>query len=498
MQVPTVPRPQSNLFKISSSNLLVVGTLVVFALGLYYVGASVIAGGLNAVEARAFSSTNLILVFVLPILGAIYAAVLYQGRFKFAFVATIISFALLGRAARLGGIGAWTSDSGYTQVIALTHAMIFALAFAMVLSRKEIIGEFQKKVFLGLIIFASAGTVAQLFGHSFPSSLLLSIGSLWVYVAVAYIVFALFEGFKGLRELALIVMLSLVVGAALRIATTGQGFFAVTQSADFYRVDGFAFGPSVSYAGYLAIAAVFAVALAMYESSTTRRAALIVVASLLVAELASTGTRGAMLSMLLVPVAIAATRRYQLSAAMFGLLGIATLIMWPKISVVLQARPIYFDGRANTIPQWVERVELWTLHGPRFFDNFGLGYGIGRQLNFPISSGVHTPSHNTFLDLSQQVGAIATIVLLAVFLAVAIRGVRQTLSLGNERTRTLAMLSLAALFSWFFTANTTSTSLVWFYPVEGTTIFYITLCAVALIGNPVPKSRALRSNPRLL
>ncbi len=479
-------------FRISTANLLAVGTLVIFAAGLYYIGAGMIAGGLNAVESRAFSSTNILLVFALPIIGAAYVVVLAKGQYKFAFAATVVAFALLGRTSRLGGIAAWDNGEGYTQVIALTHAMIFSLAFALVVSRHSIHNEFQLKVFIGMVAFATLGTISQLFTHAFPSSILLSVGSLWVYVAVAYIVFVLFEGFSGIQELATIVMLSLLLGVGLRIATTGQGFFAVTLSDELYRINGFAFGPSVSYAGYLTVAAVFAIALAMFESSTFRRIILVVAATLLVAEVASTGTRGAMLSVLLVPIGIAATRRYKLSAGMFGLLGLATIILWPKISIVLEARPIYIDGRVNTIPQWLERVELWRLNAPHFFDNFGFGYGIGRQLNHALSSsGVYTPSHNTFLDLSQQVGAAATLVLLGVIIAVVVRGAKESLLLKDARSRTLAMLSLTALFSWLFTANTTSTSLVWFYPIEGTSIFYITLFAVALISrsNKLPVNR---------
>jgi hypothetical protein len=459
-----------------------VATIVLFGVVLYYVGANVIASGLNAVESRAFSSINILLVFALPILGAAFVAVLVKGQYKFAFAATVISFAVLGRTTRLGGITAWDNGEGYAQVIGLTHAMIFSIAFALVIGRRSIRHEFQSKVFIGLVAFATIGTISQLFTHSFPASILLSVGSLWVYVALAYIVFALFEGFRGTRELAAIVVMSLLLGIGLRIATTGQGFFAVTQSEDFYRVDGFAFGPSVSYAGYLAVAAVFAIALAMYESSRFRRLMLLIAATLLVVEVASTGTRGAILSMLLVPVGIAATRRYKLAVQMISLLVLATIVLWPKITTVLDARPIYFDGRINTIPQWLERVELWKLNAPHIFDNFGLGNGIGRQLNLALSNGVYTPSHNTFLDLSQQVGALATLVLLAVIIAVVIRAIKQSLLLGNAQSRTLAVLSLTALFSWLFTANTTSTSLVWFYPVEGTAIFYITLCAIALIS----------------
>jgi len=471
--------------RLSNARLLTIATLVFFGVGLYYVGADMIASGLNAVESRAFSSINILLVFTLPILGAVYAAVLVKGQYKFAFAATVIAFALLGRITRLGGIAAWDNGEGYTQVIALTHAMIFSLAFALVIGRRNIRNGFQVKVFAGLVVFATLGTISQLFTHSIPSSIFLSIGSLWVYVALAYVVFTVFEGFKGVRELAQIVMFSLLLGMGLRIATTAQGFFAVTQNDDFYRIDGFAFGPSVSYAGYLAVAAVFATALAMFESSTFRRLLLVVSATLLVAEVASTGTRGAMLSLLLIPVGIAATRRYKLSALMISLLALATAILWSKITVVLDARPIYFDGRVNTIPQWIERVELWKLNAPHFFDNFGLGYGIGHQLNLALANGIYTPSHNTFLDLSQHVGALATLVLIGVVIAVIVRGVKEAFLLSDARTRTLAMLTLTALLSWLFTANTTSTSLVWFYPVEGTSIFYITLCAAALINrNP--------------
>ena len=203
-----------------------------------------------------------------------------------------------------------------------------------------------------------------------------------------------------------------------------------------------------------------------------------------------------MLSLLLIPAGIAATRRYRISAAIFSALSLATLALWPKISQVLEARPIYLDGRVNTIPQWLERVELWKLNLPHVFDNVGLGHGIGLQLNHVLDSGVLTPSHNTFLDLSQQVGAISTFILIGLILVVIIRGVNKALLAPDKRNRTLAMLVLTALISWLFTANTTSTSLVWFYPVEGTSIFYITLCAAALIDRD-PKKFENRQNWRL-
>ena len=475
--------------RLSSVGLIVL-TLSVFATGLYFIGANIISGGLNAVESRAFSQVNLLLVFALPIVGATYAAVLIKGQYKVAFTATVIAFALLGKATRLGGVPAYDSGDGYTQVIALTHAMIFSLAFALVIGRVPIRTPFHKKVLATLAIFAALGTISQLFNHSFPSSILLSVGSLWVYVALSYVVLALFAGTQGMRELAFIVTMSLLAGVAVRIATTGNGFFIITQDGGLFRSDGFAFGPSVSYAGYLAVAAVFSIALSMYESSPFRRIVFILIAIVLVTEVASTGTRGAMLSLLLIPIGIAATRRYRLSAAMFGVLGLATLALWPKISQVLDARPIYFDGRVNTIPQWVERAELWKLNLPHVLDNFGLGHGIGNQLNLALSNGVLTPSHNTFLDLSQHIGAMSTFVLIGLILVITLRGIKGALLSPNRRDRTLAMLVLTAFFSWFFTANTTSTSLVWFYPVEGTSIFYITLAAVALIDrNPKPSKK---------
>jgi O-antigen ligase len=466
---------------------LVLGTLTVFALGLYFVGASFIASGLNAVEARAFSQINLLLVFGLPLIGAVYAAVLFKGHFKLAIAATVVSFGLLGKATRIGGIPAYNNGEGYTQYIALTHAMIFALAFALIVNRAPVASPFQRKVLFGLSGFAIIGTISQLFNHSFPSSILLSIGSLWVYVALVYTIFAIFTGEKGLRELASIIVASLFFGVIIRLATTGEGFFVINQDNDLFRIGGFAFGPSVSYAGYLAVAAVFSIALTMYESSTIRRIAFAFIALVLVVEVTSTGTRGAMLSLILIPIGIAATRRYRLSAAMFGFLGLATIILWPKISQVLDSRPIYFDGRVNTIPQWMERAELWKLNLPHVLDNFGLGHGMGNQLNLIISTGVPTPSHNTFLDLTQQVGAIATFVLIGVIFAIVYRGIKQALLTSNVRSRTMAMLGLTAFGSWFFTANTTSTSLVWFYPVEGSAIFYTTLAAITLIkSGPTP------------
>jgi O-antigen ligase len=472
---------------------IVLGTLVTFTAGLYFVGADIISSGLDAVSNRAFAQANLLLVFALPVFGAIWVALLLKGQFKIVFGATVISFGLLGKVTRLGGIPAFDNGDGYAQVLALTHAMLFSLAFALVISRITIHQKFPKKVFRALVIFAAIGTISQLFTHDFPDSILLSLGSLWVYVALSYIVLALFSGFDGIRQLAFLIMMSLVFGLILRIATTGHGFFMTDRAGNFYRVDGFAFGPAVSYAGYLAVAAVFAIALVMYESSMVRRVVLAALVIALVTEVASTGTRGAMLSLLLVPVGIAATRRYGLSALMLGALGLVVLVLWSKILVVLEARPIYFDSRITTIPQWLERVELWKINLPHVFDNFGLGYGIGRQLNLALSNGIYSPAHNTFLDLSQQVGAIATFVLIGVIVVIMVRGVKEAWLITAPRSRTLATLALTALFSWLFTANTTSTSLVWFYPVEGTAIFYITLCAVALIkGDTVASNRTVK------
>ena len=409
-------------------------------------------------------------------------ALILKGHYKLAFGITIVGFALTGKVSRLGGIPAYTTVDGYTQTLALTHAMLFFVAFALVVNRYGISSRFHQNILRSLVLFASIGTISQLFNHSFPDSILLSLGSLWVYVALSYTVLALFSGTEGIRQLAFIVTMSLTLGVMIRIASTGQGFFVTDLSDDFYRVDGFAFGPSISYAGYLAISAILSVALALSETSKTRMSVLLVLGLILGAEIASTGPRGAMLSLFLMPIGVIITRRYRLSAMILGAIGISVVALWPKISIALQARPIYFDGRVSTIPQWTERVELWRLNLPHVFDGFGFGHGIGQQLNLPLASGLYRPSHNTFLDLTQQVGAIATLVLIAIIIVVVIRGARESIAIRSPQTRTLAILVVTALTSWLFVANTTSTSLVWFYPVEGSSIFYITLCAAALVG----------------
>ena len=118
---------------------------------------------------------------------------------------------------------------------------------------------------------------------------------------------------------------------------------------------------------------------------------------------------------------------------------------------------------------------------------------MGNQLNLIISTGVPTPSHNTFLDLTQQVGAIATFVLIGVIFAIVSRDIKEGMLTSNRQNRTIAMLGLTAFGSWFFTANTTSTSLVWFYPVEGSAIFYITLAAITLIKRDTSPPRGIHN-----
>jgi hypothetical protein len=296
---------------------------------------------------------------------------------------------------------------------------------------------------------------------------------MWQFVALFYVISMIIHSEEDARHILKYMVLSVLIGIIVRIGTSGQ-IFTFLWGGTFARLDGTtAFGPAVSYGGYLAF--IIIICTYLIRSSQKVKIALlwIFVMIILFFEMLNTFTRGAYLSLCFI-VLLALWKSERRFMVKLGVLILPVFIVfWPFVSGLLTVRPIYLNDKLFTIPSVVERLGLMELALPHFFDNMGLGYGIGIGLPFAgIVKGSEVGVHSLILELSASVGGIASLIFLIIYCYAMYRLILLSKA---QQGFVVSKFLVVALASWFFFANTTSTSIFYYFPYEGTMLFYIVL-----------------------
>ena len=272
------------------------------------------------------------------------------------------------------------------------------------------------------------------------------------------------------RSLVKALVLALFLGIIFRMGTFGIGFVFKNQG-EFTRIGGNAFGPAVSYGGYLAFGAVLGLYLARSSHRWFIRAVWLFITAILLFEMLNTHTRGAILSLfLLVFLFVWASERRFLILTL--IVGFGLLIVSGHLNDMIylaSQRNLVLNTSLLSVPNALVRFELWRYSIFHIFDRFGFGYGIGNALLFMTSYGREFVSHNLIFDLTQSIGGFATII----FVVLYILGMRQSFKFGSSSS--LMAYLFTALAVWFLFANTTSTSIVFYYPFEATLLMYLVL-----------------------
>lgn len=434
------------------------------------------------------SSSGAYGVLVLVLVGLllpVWFILLLKESYLYALGLQMLMLPFTFRAANGLAIPAY-DDGTFVQKISLTTFLIVGLLVWLRLANVSVRRRPELKGFEALLLaFAILSTISQLANHTLGDALLLSIGGAWQFVALFYIFCAVIRDPEDVKFILGCLVVAFLIGVFDRMASTGAGFMVEAPSnlakiaphavaGDFVRVGSGAFGFAQSYGGYLSFVSVLGLYFVQSARSRLRQVVWAIVVLVLSFEMLNTFTRGATLAFLFVFLLLL----WKDSRPFFTKILVATAIVvftWLGEFLInlatvrtLELNPSFLLSDPNS----TSRLDLYYQSLPHFFDNWGLGYGIGKPLFFYTAGVGEAVSHNTTLDLSQSVGGLATVLFLIMFFVAAVRLFRMSRNPAAEKDARLAIYIFIGLLAWFFFANTTSTSLVYYYPYEATIVFY--------------------------
>ncbi len=424
---------------------------------------------------------NLGVIFLSFIFMLFFLFFLIKGSLKTVLFLYIVALPATYRFQGFWSITAFAKEGDPPELVSATTLLIFAILSVFIV--KGVVLR-KKNHFFGyleycILAFAFLGTISQFINHDLWSAFWLSIKSLWQYVALFYLVGAAISNEDDVKFIIKAVVISILVGIVFRQGTFGLGFiFANSQGLQ--RIGGGAFGPAVSYGGYLSFAAILSLYLAKSSSKLWLNLLWLLATGLILFELINTHTRGAILSFLIVVflVVLSKERKFILLLIICTIFSFLLTGLWSDFLYLISERDFTLSTSILQDPNVKIRFELWALAFPRIFDGFGFGYGIGNLIYLYTSVNREFTSHNMLLELTQEVGAIASIFFLMFYVSVISRLLKWI-----KKTTLIAYL-FVSLLGWFIFANTTSTSIVYYYPCEATILMYsILFSAKAITDN---------------
>jgi hypothetical protein len=386
------------------------------------------------------------------------------------------------------------SFEGFVQKISLTTFLIFSfLIIILIMKKLPPRAPSQLNFEICLWIFALLSTFSQLINFPFVNAILLSLGGVWQFVALYYILRALIKKYKDVQFLIKCIILSVLIGIVVRIGYTGKGFLVKSTidlvkssphvvAGEFTRIGGAAFGYAQSYGGYLSFVALLSLFFIQSNKSIYKRLAWGSVIVIFLFEMINTFTRGAVFEMFFALLLLfwKDTRRFSLK--LFAIFGVLFSFSSNWLLGLIQIRGFglslnYFLNNPNVM----SRINFGIAAIPHFFDKIGLGYGIGNPLIFYSPLFGERGAENLILHLSQSVGGIATIFFIILFFSSIRRLYKISVRSSSSEKKRMAIYLLIALLGWFFFANTTSTSIVCYHPYEATILFYLVMFMAVIL-----------------
>jgi hypothetical protein len=422
-------------------------------------------------------------------------------RYRKALYVTIMAFPFTFYAGRAAGIRAFDIPD-WDQRVGLSTFLIVALFGGVMYSGRL------RRPFRGLSrwierflwIYAITLTISQFATHEPFAAVFLSIGAAWQFVCLFYLLVSLIRRDRDVIALLNSIFIFSLLNVVVRVIAKGEGLFislssptagnAVTFGADVGRVGSGALGPGASYAGYLSL--LITLALGMYFITRSRIYLLYVVFSFV--EMVNTFTRGALLVLGLLALLVAFQRTRAITLKIGALAVVAGMVAWPVLYPYLIFRG--FSWNVMQVNNFALRVELTEMFFRAYTFNWW-GNGILLQTRFQLTPWLVVPIHNAYLEVLDTcgVGAFAAFCILS-FLAVwnAFR-----VSIMNFRasrysvTARIAPFVLVALLQWIVFANTTSTSVLGYYPYEGTAMFWVVVFMPIVLLNVMRHERLARA-----
>jgi hypothetical protein len=420
-----------------------------------------------------------------------FLLLLIQKKFLRAFCLLIILLPVTSLAEKVFYIVAHTRIGGGQQRLSLTTLMIFVQLLFMFIHRPSFRritknnGRFQAL----LLSFAACVTVSQFINHSIYESVMLSIGAIWQYVALFYIMIMLVDKEEHVRTILKIIIFAFLWNICFRYAISDQISTAVMAGEEISRVSGLAFGPAVSYSGYVACLIMICIYFITSSKSKIQKFFWCLIAAVFVIEIGNANTRGALLSLVIGIMFLLSRRKYRKSTILISVILVALYIGAINSNLIDPQRNfIEYQGKGDVEihgPQL--RWEIFLNYLPHFFDNYGFGIGMGYDPQIDIQIGTKyrvLSAHNMIEDLAITTGGISAIMFLYMFGYACIK-ILSIAKMKKQHSDVLIFI-LATLLTWFFFANSTGTSIVYYYPYEAIIIFYLVFYSGIILAEAHP------------
>src|ERR1051326_8490086 len=402
-------------------------------------------------------------------------------RYRRALYVTFMAFPFTFYAGRAAGLRAFDIPD-FDQRVGLSTFMIVALFFVMLWRRRirRPMGGLPRWIERFVWLYVLTLTLGQFFTHDAWSATLLSVGAGWEFLCLFYLLVSLIRRDRQLIALINSLFVFSILNILVRVVAKGESLVispssplagtAGTFGAEAGRVGSGALGPGVSYAGYLSV--FITLALGMYFIIRSR--IYFVYAVLMLVEMLNTFTRGGVfvLGLLVCLVLFKPTRVISLKVLSVAIAVAA--VAWPALKEYVTLRG--FSLNVMQVSNFQLRVELTRMFFHAYEFNWW-GHGILQQSLFELTPWLIVPIHNAYLEILDTCGilpfiAFSILPLLMIWCGIraATSRVRKARHLFSAR---FAPFVLVALLQWVLFANTTATSVLAYYPYEGTAVFWV-------------------------
>jgi hypothetical protein len=413
---------------------------------------------------------------------SIWSICVLTRRYREAFYVSIMAFPFTFYAARAAGIRVYDAPD-FDQRIGLSTLLILSLFLILLVTGRirRPKDRLSRSIESLLWLFAISLTASQFASHEPFAAVMLSIGAAWQFVVLFYLLFSLIRRERDLFALLNSLFVFSLLNIVVRVVAKGERLIvplslqtagdAAAFGAEAGRVGSGALGPGPQYAAYLAI--FISLALGVYFA--TRKSIYLGYVALMFVELLNTFTRGGLFVLTLL-LLLFWFKRTRSKAAAVGLLAVAVLIIaWPIVYKYAVFRG--FSINVVGVGSFSLRMDLIKMFVSEYHFSWW-GHGILKPTLFELAPWLIVPIHNTYLEVLDTCGPLTLLffVALSIYMVLAaIRGCRLRMPRpGNEPLSTrLAPFVLIALLQWIVYANTTSTSILAYFPYEGMSVFWI-------------------------
>ena len=424
-----------------------------------------------------FVSFCLFLIIVFCI--SIYAKTKIE--YKEVLFISILLYTFSYYGAQIIGITVFTytvSEIPWSQRIGPTTLVVFAILLSM-LSKKLIkrpISKFGRKLEILLWLYCSTMTFSQFFSHSFFSAIGLSIGAGWQFLAVFYVFISLIECEKDLLALINAMMAFSFINFIFMVIAKGPEYFkslsTVYNDVEIREGAVGALGPPVSAAVYLAILISLGVGMYLYKKNKIYLGSILLNVFLLL----NTFTRGGIFILALLGLLLFIPEFRKILLGKIVLILLFSIPLWGKIWEYISYRGITIDISQEA--NFVIRLLLIYTFFKDFYIFSLIGNGILNPTLMQVNDWISLPLHNTYLGILDECGIFPFIIFSYFSLIIVIKAYRIISHKKNNITGSIYFLLpfiFISILQWILFANTTSTSILYFYPYEGTLFFWL-LC----------------------